>query len=318
MAGFESDANAAFADVPADDAVRMAALPALLDVASVSPLSGGITNRNYRVTLRRGASMVIRLSDPGSSDLAIDREHEYRNSLAAAASGAAPDVVGYLPGRGVLAVAWVEGTTLTDSDVANPHTLSRIAAACRTLHGGPAFGNRFDMFAIQEGYRAVVRDRGYRLPERYDEFAPAVARLRAAMARHPEPLVPCNNDLLAANFIDDGERLWLIDYEYSGMNEASFEIGNVWSEATLAEPMLTHLVAAYWGESSPHRVARARLWALMSQYGWMLWASIQAGQSDIDFDYWSWGLEKYERAVTLFDSPNFADLMDDLDLPTIP
>ena len=295
------------AGLPPADAARLARLPIVGRASGVVPLDGGITNRNYRVRTPDG-DHVVRLSDPESSLLAIDRENEHRNSVAAAASGAAPEVTFYLPGEGVLVVAWVEGRTFTEDDVGA--NLPRIAEACRLLHGGPPFVNGFDMFDIQQRYLAIVRERGFRLPPRYEQFEEHVARMRTAMAVHPEPRVPCNNDLLAANIIDDGSRLWLIDYEYSGMNEASFELGNVWSESTLPEDALDVLVGAYWQRTDAADVARARLWALMSKYGWMLWASIQESVSPIAFDYWSWGMEKYDRAVAEFDSPRFADWLD--------
>ena len=296
--------NADLAGVPARDAQRLAAVPLLASASEVRALAGGITNRNYRVELPDGPA-VVRLSDPESSELAIDRENEYLNSVAAAASGAAPAVLDYVRGAGVLVVQWVEGRTFAEDDVRNASNLPRIAEACRVLHAGPAFANRFDMFDIQRRYRRLVGERGFRLPARYDEFAAHAARIEEAFASSPEPIVPCNNDLLAANMIDDGQRLWLIDYEYSGNNEASFELGNIWSESTLPPELLEILVAAYWGAASAARVARARLWALMSKYGWTLWASIQEGISVIDFDYWSWGMEKYDRAVEEFDSPDF-------------
>jgi thiamine kinase-like enzyme len=301
--------DSVLADLPPADAARLRDVGCVRRATRVEPLSGGITNRNYKVTGPHGLA-VIRLSDPDTTDLAIDREFEYRNSVAAAQSGAAPVVLDYVSGAGVLVVDWVEGRTFTDADVRDPANLERIATACRVLHGGPRFDNRFDMFAVQARYLDLVRQRGYRLPPRYADFLPDVERIRAALAVDPEPLVPCNNDLLAANVIDDGRRLWLIDYEYSGANEASFEIGNIWSESALPLDLLDPLVAAYWGQASPAKVARARLWALMAKYGWTLWASIQDAQSHIDFDYWSWGLEKYERAVAEFDSPGFARLLD--------
>ncbi|MET0740616.1 MAG: hypothetical protein ABWZ26_03580, partial [Candidatus Nanopelagicales bacterium] len=113
-------------------------------------------------------------------------------------------------------------------------------------------------------------------------------------------LAPCNNDLLAANFIEDDKRIWIIDYEYSGMNEPSFELGNLASENGLSEAETAALCAAYWGATDDAKVARALAWGLLAQYGWTLWASIQDAVSDIDFDFWSWGMEKYvvaERAV---------------------
>jgi thiamine kinase-like enzyme len=302
------------AGLPPQDAARLRRTPSAASAYAVVPLEGGITNRNYR--LRRSAGdVVVRLSDPESSDLAIDRENEYRNSVAAAESGAAPQVVDYLPGEGVLTVAWIEGRTFNEDDVGAEHNLPRIATACRLLHAGPAFVNPFDMFDIQARYLSLVRERGFRLPPRYEEFLPQVARMRAAMAVAPEPKVPCNNDLLAGNIIDDGDRLWLIDYEYSGNNEASFELGNIWSESTLPDASLDALVSAYWGREDPAKVARARLWALMSKYGWTLWASIQASVSPIPFDYWSWGMEKYERAVAEFDGPGLPAWLDAVAAP---
>ena len=230
--------------------------------------------------------------------------------MSAAASGAAPDVTGYLAGEGVLLVRWIEGRTFTEDDVGAEANLPRIAAVCRTLHAGPEFANPFDMFDIQERYLRLVTERGYRLPPRYATFADHVGRIRAAMAVDPERRVPCNNDLLAANIIDDGHRLWLIDYEYSGNNEASFELGNIWSESALPDEALDVLVHSYWERPDPAKVARARLWALMSKYGWTLWASIQHSASPIEFDYWAWGMEKYERAVSEFDSPEFDGWLD--------
>jgi thiamine kinase-like enzyme len=171
------------------------------------------------------------------------------------------------------------------------------------------------MFEIQQRYLAIVEDRGFRIPDDYHRVGEAVPRLRAAMASLPEESVPCNNDLLAANIIDDGDRLWLIDYEYSGNNEASFELGNIWSESTLPEDLLPVLVDAYWGRHLPAKVARARLWALMSQYGWTLWAAIQAEMSPIDFDYWSWGMEKYERAARDLTGASLDRWLDDVASP---
>ena len=122
--------------------------------------------------------------------------------------------------------------------------------------------------------------------------------------------MPCHNDLLAENLLDDGERVRIIDYEYAGNNDPCFELGNIWSEATLPEPLLDVLVTAYFGRPRPVQVARARLFGLVAKYGWTLWASIQAGSSPLDFDFWSWGMQKYDRAVAEFDGPELAGLLE--------
>jgi thiamine kinase-like enzyme len=279
----------------------------------VVPLAGGLTNQNFKVTVD-GRSYVARLSSASGSLLAIDREAEYVNSVAAARAGVAPAVAGYVPQASVLVVDWVDGRTLTDDDVQDEATLTRIAAVCRQLHAGPRFQGDFDMFVLQRRYLDVVLERGFRLPEGYLDHLPTVDRLRGALAVRAEPTVPCNNDLLAANLIDDGRRIWLIDYEYSGNNDACFELGNIASEANLPVELLEQLVTDYYGHRSRSKIARARLLGLMSWYGWTLWASIQDGVSSLDFDFWSWGMEKYDRAVAEFRGPDLPRLIEEAQL----
>jgi thiamine kinase-like enzyme len=290
---------------------RIDAVPALARRTEVSDLSGGLTNRNLKVTTPEGV-YVARLSSPESALLAIDRVNEHANSTAAAASGAAPDVIAFAPEVSVLVVRFVEAVTWTNDDVLHPAHAPRLADICRRLHAGPRFVNDFDMLELQPQYLALCVERGFRLPDRYLEFAPHVTALRAALGVRPMPTVPCNNDLLAANILDAGDRLWLIDYEYSGNNDPFFEIGNLWSEAAGTPEDLERLVAAYVGHPSTALTARARLWGLMSKYGWTLWASIQDGASDLDFDFWSWGMEKYDRAVAEFDGADFGRLLEEV------
>jgi thiamine kinase-like enzyme len=286
-------------------------VPALRDRQSVEELAGGLTNTNYKVVTPEGA-FVVRVSAKDAGLLAIDRENEYLNTVAAADAGVGAAVVDYVPEQSLLVLEFIEGTTQTSADLRRGDKLDWVAEACRRLHGARAFRDTFNMFEIQRRYLRLVQERGFRLPERYLEFEPQVRRIEAAMAVRDEGTVPCNNDLLAENFIDVGDRFRLIDYEYSGMNDACFELGNVWSESNLSLPQLEELVGHYYGEHLANKVARARLWGLMSKYGWTLWASIQDGVSQIDFDFWTWGMEKYDRAVAEFDGPDFDQLVDDV------
>jgi len=278
---------------------------------AVSPLPGGLTNSNYRIETAAGRFVLRRWSDD-TGLLAIDRDNEYENSVRAAEAGVGAAVVAYLPEHNTMVMEWLEGETLSAERLrAGGDLLGDVAAACRRLHGARRFRDDFDMFEIQPRYREIVRERGFRLPQRYDDFAPHVAAIRDAFATRDEGTVPCNNDLLAENFMLTAGGLRLIDYEYSGNNDPCFELGNVWSESNLSLEQLDELVAAYYGRRLRHKVARARLWGLMSKYGWTLWASISDGISSLDFDFWAWGLEKYERAVAEFDSPEFERLLDE-------
>lgn len=281
----------------------------------VEELSGGLTNKNYRVRTDDGGDYVVRVSEASTGMLAIDRDHERANTTTAWHSGVGAPVVAAVPERNALVVQFLSGRTLESSDVQNHDMIPRIAASLRLLHGGGDFEGVFDMRAIRRYYLSVVMDKGFRLPDGYLELMPAVEQLEDAMKPGNEPLVPCNNDLLAANFIDDGERIWIIDYEYSGMNEASFELGNVASESGLDDDATAWLTECYWGQRLTHKVARAQAWSLLARYGWTLWASIQAGSSSIDFDFWTWGMAKYDSARAELTGPRLQQIISDLDVP---
>jgi thiamine kinase-like enzyme len=220
--------------------------------------------------------------------------------------------VEYRPDLGMLVIGYLPGKALVDQDFTDAGVMARAADACRRLHAAPRFVNDFDMFARQAGYLRTVRERGFLLPATYDDHADAWDAVRRALAAAPRPTVPCNNDLLAANYIDDGERVWLIDYEYSGNNEATFELGNTATECDFTPEMVEAWTEAYFGEPTRADLARVRLGALCSAYGWALWGFIQAASSPLDFDFHSWGMERYEKAAAVFRGPDFATLLEDV------
>lgn len=268
----------------------------------VKNLSGGLTNINLQVSTPTG-EYVARISSNSSSLLSIDRNAEFENSKIAAQVGVGAPVYDYLPDFGLLVIGYIPGITYTSSDVAA--NLTRVAQSVKKLHSAKPFVRDFDMFEIQKGYLNIVTERGFRLPDQYLNYAQHLDKMKQALSVLAEPKVPCNNDLLAANFIDDGEKIWLIDYEYSGNNDACFELGNIYSESSLSYEQLIELVDAYYGKHRADKVARAWLYALLARYGWTLWASIQASVSEIEFNFWDWGMEKYEVAMRDFASPQF-------------
>src|SRR5437868_11563044 len=192
--------------------------PELRDAESVEPLLGGLTNTNYKVTSLSGC-FVVRISGKDTSLLAIDRENEAHNTIAAAETGVGAPFVAALPEHDALVLGYLEGEVMDAVKLRRGDRLGAVATACRRLHGGRRFLHDFDMFEIQPRYLEIVRQRGFRLPDRYEDFEPQIRELERAMRVRPEQTVPCNNDLLAENFIHVGGDMRIIDYEYSGNNE---------------------------------------------------------------------------------------------------
>ncbi|HUZ36294.1 MAG TPA: phosphotransferase [Streptosporangiaceae bacterium] len=295
----------------ADLAARLDRVPALARTPrTIEELPGGLTNRNYKVSTPEG-SYVARVWSRGDY-LAINRDHEHLNSAAAAQAGVGAPVIAYHPQDSLLVLGYIDGRTFGNDDVQDPANIPRIARACRQLHAGPRFAGDFDMFAIQARYSAVTAEQGFTVPAGYDALAPRAQAARRALAVRAEPTVPCNNDLLAANFIDDGTAIWLIDYEYSGNNDACFELGNIGGECGLSDDALAGLVTAYYGRPLRNKIARAMLLGIIGKYGWTLWGAIQAATSPIGFDFWSWAMERHEGAAAAMTSPAFARLLDDV------
>jgi thiamine kinase-like enzyme len=278
-------------------------------------LPGGLTNHNVRVTANdKGPPLdvVVRCSSDDAGLLGIDRDAEHANTSRAAEAGVGAPVLEYRPDLAMLVIGFLAGRALVAEDFTDPNVLSRAADACRRLHAGPRFVDDFDMFARQAGYLATVRERGYPLPATYDDHADAWRDVRLALEAVPRPTVPCNNDLLAANFIDDGQRVWLIDYEYSGNNDACFELGNTSTECSFSPEQTEAWTEAYFGAPSPADLARVRLQALCSQYGWSLWGFIQSATSPIDYDFHGWGMERFEKAEATFRGPELTRLLEDV------
>jgi len=274
----------------------------------VSPIAAGLTNQNFRVEVD-GRPYFVRLPGASTDLLAVDRGNELHNTRAAAQAGVGPQVVHHDPESGALVLDWIEARTMSNQAFAAPGTPVRIAESLRRLHAGPRFRDDFDMFRLTEYYLSVVDGRSMRIPEGYRDELPKVKLIEAALTARPLPTVPCHNDLLAENYLDDGRKLWIVDYEYSGNNDPTFELGNTAQELGFDAARQEELCAAYFGEATPALVARMRLQMIMSDVGWTLWAAIQAAISSIDYDFWGWAEERWGRASAAFQRDDFDDLL---------
>jgi thiamine kinase-like enzyme len=272
---------------------------------SITPLSGGLTNSSFKVDVD-GVPYFVRVPGARTELLAINRENEYHNSKAAHEAGVGPKVLYYLAEHYVMVLEFLNGTTMSKDSLNESGMPTRMARAIKKLHAGPRFLTDFNMFRLTEYYLQICDENNIPIPDDYLERMPTVSTIEQAMSVKPLATVPCNNDLLAENYLDDGRKLWLIDYEYSGNNDPTFELGNTCQEMQFSNAQIAEVCAAYFGYAAPDKIARMKLNMIMSDVGWGLWAAIQAKISTIDFDFWGWAIERWGRAVEKMDSKEFA------------
>jgi thiamine kinase-like enzyme len=267
-------------------------------------LDGGITNRNYRVRWA-GRDCVLRLPGGDTALLGIDRRAEHAAALAAAAAGVAPEVVAFEPVLGCLVTRFVEGRPMAAGELRG--RVPELAATLRTIHAGPPIPARFDTAAIVDAYVAVARARGGHVPAAVEPLAAAARRVRAALTGPEHAPVPCHNDLLPANVLDGGGRLWIVDWEYAGMGDRYFDLGNASVNNGFGEAEDRALLTAYFGEATPARFAALRLMRAMSDVREGMWGVVQGAISDLEFDFAAYADEHLARALAAVEDPRFEE-----------
>jgi len=183
---------------------------------SIHPLSGGLTNTNFKVEVD-GKPYFVRVPGESTALLAIDRNNEYYNTKAASEAGIGPQVLYHLPEYSVMVLEFLQGKTMSKESLNRSGMPTRMAQAIKKLNAGPRFFSDFNMFRLTEYYLNICRDRDIRTPDGYLDRMTTVAQIEKAMSINPLPTVPCNNDLLAENYIDDGRQLWLLIMNIAGI-----------------------------------------------------------------------------------------------------
>ena len=259
--------------------------------ARLEPLGGGITNRNFKVAIG-GEAFVLRIGGKDTELLGIDRHAEHAASRIAADLGLAPEVVGFVEPEGYLVTRFVDGEV-------GRVDVEQVGRALARLHAGPALPARFDSFRVVEVYRATALERGVAVPAAYErakEIADVIERRRAGVAPRP-----CHNDLLNANFIDDGSRSWIVDWEYAGMGDPFFDLGNFAVNHSLDEHGERRLLRAYGSDDA----AALMLMRFMSDFREAMWGVVQQAISELDFDFVEYADRHFERLAQTAAAPRF-------------
>lgn len=255
----------------------------------VEPLGGGITNRNFKVTVD-GEAFVLRIGGRDTALLGIDRDAEHAASIVAAGLGIGPEVTAY--SAGCLVTRFLVGEV-------GRLEVAEVGRLLRRLHDGPPVLGRFDAFRVVEAYQATALAQGVTVPPAYVRASATAREIEDRLGGRP--LCPCHNDLLNANFVHDDERLWLVDWEYAGMGDPHFDLANFAVNHELDEAGERDLLAAYGG-GDPDALVLMRF---MSDFREAMWGVVQSAISELDFDFDAYAAEHFERLERTAAEPRF-------------
>jgi thiamine kinase-like enzyme len=274
-------------------------------------LSGGITNRNFLVGgAPGGARFVVRLAGNDTHLLGISREVEHAATVTAAGVGVGPEVIAYLRPEGYLVTRFIEGGPIPEPEMRQAERLRAVGATLRRIHDGPAIPGLFVPFRIVEAYRALAISRGVTIPPEYDLAQSIARRIELACLTAPIEMRPCHNDLLNANFIDDGARIRIVDWEYAGMGDPYFDLGNFSINHDLEPDQDAILLASYLGLPGgaippPALAARLMLMRVLSDFREAMWGVLQQGISTLDVDFVAYAADHFDRLLTVAGRPAF-------------
>lgn len=262
--------------------------------ARIDPLMGGITNRNFTAEVA-GRRVVVRVAGQDTHLLGIDRRWECETAASMAKAGLAPPVLHADSEAGVLVCEFVEGRTLTPEALRDPLLFRRVVEAIREIHRLKRIPGSFSPFRTVGVYEKAAAERGVRLPANVKAALLLSARIEGALGSRP--LKPCHNDLLPGNFIDDGERLWIVDWEYAGMGDPAFDLGNFAINLELNAADCRRVVEIYGSPSPEADLARLQLMRVASDLREAFWGFVQSAVSSLEFDFLGYGEKHLKRAL---------------------
>jgi thiamine kinase-like enzyme len=282
----------------------LASIPAFAGFDGEIRRLGGLTNRVFRA-----GDLCLRIPGKGTEDY-IDRANEAVAAAQAARAGVAPDVLHVDAATGVMVTRFLDGAATMSPQAfrAREGAPARAGEAFRRLHGsGAVFPFRFELFAMIDGYLKVLATRDAALPAGYHDVVAEAGPVRAALAARPLPLAPCHCDPLCENFLDTGERMWIVDWEYSGMNDPMWDLGDLAVEAGFDAAQEEAMIAAWFGgEPRPAERGRIVVYKAMCDLLWTLWGLIQHADGNPADDFWAYAVNRFERCKTLMATPDFA------------
>jgi len=279
-------------------------------------LGGGLAHESYVAHVIDDRYVVKFLSDGFVKyGLMLPHDRLILNTQAAGEAGVGARVVRAMPEVSIMVLEFIEGRTLEMADLADPYYIPRIALGLRQLHTlATPFANEKTVFDLLNGCLEILRKEGIRVPDGCVDHLPTAERIRTALATQALRFAPCNNDTYALNLIDQNGTIRIIDYDYSGMNDPCFELGDVAVEGRYTPDQVEMLCETYFQGRRPVQVARTRLFGIVAQFTWTLLMAaadqVFEPKPDPDYDYWAESLVRWDVTLPQLESPELGALLD--------
>lgn len=277
---------------------------------------GGLTNRNYRLDCPQGP-FVLRIAGEGTAEY-LNRAHEEINARVASQAGVNVDILFFDADDGTSLCRFLPDAKTMDREAfKDPVALRQAGGLLRRLHScGGEFANRFELFEQIDRYQSVLQDKGADLPPGYAHVQQRAERVRRALNSHSLPLAPCHCDPLAENFIQTDQRMYLVDFEYSGSNDPMWDLGDLSVEAGFDPSQDEELLWGYFaGPAPPLERARMVMYQAMCDLLWTLWGVVQHVNGNPAEDFWVYALGRLDRCRELLDKPVFEEQLRVLEAP---
>lgn len=275
---------------------------------------GGLTNLVYRVE-NKGEKIILRIPGDGTGDY-IDRRVELFNARAAARAGVSPDVIWADADTGVMISRCIDpSVTMTPEQFkTRAGSPARAGVALARLHGsGETFQFRFELFSMIDDYLSILAGKETILPEGYSDVVKAAEPVKAALAAHPVALAPCHCDPLCENFLDTDDAMWIVDWEYSGMNDPMWDLGDLSVEGGFDPAQDMEMLTAYFGRApDASEMGRVVIYKAMCDLLWTLWGLIQHADGNPAEDFWAYACTRFDRCKTLMQHPDFATYLNSI------
>ena len=274
----------------------------------VTELTGGITNKNYKITVD-SESYVLRMGGNETKYLGIDRKIEYECSLLASQIGIAPEPVAFIEPEGYIVARFISGIGIPAEEIGSEENIKRVLDSMQAYHALDIFPGSFSPFRVAEEYAKTASSFNVKLPDKMDWYLEKSREIEKAMYREPFKPRPCHNDLLNGNFIDDGTRLRILDWEYAGMGDIFFDLGNFAVQHEFNDEQDEVLLRTYFGEQTNSQRARLKLMKIMSDLREAMWGMVQVGVSKLDFDYVGYAQKYFDRFETNVSIDSYKELL---------